>query len=171
MAANSSPPDGWVELQLRGLIVDPTSESPVIILRQVEGALLLPIWIGAFEANAIALAVEGVKVPRPLTHDLLRAAIESLGATVRRVEIHDLAEGTFFARLVLGGESGTRVEVDARPSDAIALALRVGAPIWAAQPVLAAALSTAKAMEETDEERIREWLEKAGPDELGKYSM
>lgn len=171
MVARSSPPDGWVELQLRGLIVDPTSESPVIVLRQVDGALLLPIWIGAFEANAIALAVEGVKVPRPLTHDLLRTTIERLGATLRRVEIHDLAEGTFYARLVLGGESGEGIEVDARPSDAIALALRVGAPIWAAAPVLAAALSTAKAMEETDEARILEWLEKAGPDELGKYSM
>lgn len=171
MDANSSPPDGWAELQLRGLIVDPTSESPVIILRQVDGALLLPIWIGAFEANAIALAVEGIEAPRPLTHDLLHATIQRLGATLRRVEIHDLAEGTFFARLVLASENGSGIEVDARPSDAIALALRAGAPIWAAQPVLAAALSTAKAVEETDEERIREWLEKAGPEELGKYSM
>jgi len=152
------------------LILDPASEAPVVILRQVGGSLLLPIWIGPFEANAIAIAVEGISVPRPLTHDLLGATIRQLGASVERVEIHDLREGTFYARLVLG-QRGIGMEVDARPSDAIALALRCAAPIWAAAPVLAAALRTSRAVEETDEERIREWLERAGPDDLGKYPM
>jgi len=170
MADSLAPPAGWVELRLRGLILDPNSEAPVLILREAEGAVFLPIWIGAFEANAIALAVEGIATPRPLTHDLLKSVLEELGGELLRVEIHDLAEGTFFARLVVAAPSG-RVTIDSRPSDAIALALRTGAAIWVASPVREAALSSAKAIEETDEERIREWLEKAGPEDLGKYPM
>jgi bifunctional DNase/RNase len=170
MSAPAQIPAGWSELELRGLILDPTTEAPVVVLRQSGGTLLLPIWIGPFEANAIALAVEEVEVPRPLTHDLLRAVIGGLGATVQRVEIHDLRGGTFYARLVLD-RNGTVTEVDARPSDAVALALRTRSPIWAAATVLQAALNSSRAMEETDEERIREWLERAGPEELGKYSM
>jgi uncharacterized protein len=166
----ASLPDGWVELQLRGLILDPTSETPVLILREVDGSIFLPIWIGPFEANAIALAVEGVPTPRPLTHDLLRSTLVTLGGRLERVEIHDLAEGTFFARLVVQTATAS-LEIDARPSDAIALALRAEAPIWAARRVLDAALGAAKAVHETDEEKIREWLERAGPEDLGKYSM
>lgn len=169
MAATPTP-DGWVELRLRGLILDPTSEAPVLILREVEGTLYLPIWIGAFEANAIALAVEGVQTPRPLTHDLLRASLETLGARLERIEIHSLAEGVFYARLVLATRDG-RVEIDARPSDAIALALRAEAPIWVARAVLDAALGAAKAVHESDEEKILEWLERASAEDLGKYSM
>lgn len=163
-------PEGWVELRLRGLILDPTSEAPVLILREVDGTLYLPIWIGAFEANAIALAVEGVRTPRPLTHDLLRAALESLGARLDRIEIHTLSEGVFYARLILVTGAG-RLEIDARPSDAIALALRAEAPIWVARTVLDSALGAARAVHESDEEKIREWLERATAEDLGKYSM
>jgi hypothetical protein len=169
VAANEIP-DGWAELRLRGLILDPTSETPVLILREVDGTLYLPIWIGAFEANAIALAVEGVRTPRPLTHDLLRATLETLGGRLERVEIHRLSEGVFYARLLLLTD-GRLVEVDSRPSDAIALALRADAPIWVARTVLDAALGAARAIHETDEEKILEWLERASAEDLGKYSM
>jgi bifunctional DNase/RNase len=163
-------PEGWVELRLRGLILDPTSEAPVLILREVDGTLYLPIWIGAFEANAIALALERVRTPRPLTHDLMRATLETLGVRLERVEIHTLTEGVFYARLRLRGRDGP-IEVDSRPSDAIALALRAEAPIWAARSVLDAALGAARAVHEPDEEKILEWLERASAEDLGKYSM
>jgi len=165
-----SDPENWVEMQVRGLILDPNSDAPIVILRQREGSIYLPIWIGVFEANAIAMAVEGVELPRPLTHDLMSATIGQLGAELERVEIHNLEEGTFFARLCLRASAGT-LEVDARPSDAIALALRTEAPIWTARSVLEAALSDSRATEESDEDRIREWLAQARPEDLGKYSM
>jgi uncharacterized protein len=170
VSERSEPPNDFVEMKLRGLILDPNTETPVLVLREVEGSVFLPIWIGAFEANAIALAVEGIQAPRPLTHDLLRATLEALGGQLLRVEVHDLSAGTFFARLIVSTSSG-ELSVDARPSDAIALALRAEAPIWTARKVLDAALENARATRETDEERIREWLAKAGPEDLGKYSM
>jgi len=166
------PPDveNWVQMQIRGLILDPNSNAPIVILRQLDGSIYLPIWIGIFEANAIAMAVEKVELPRPLTHDLLKNAIAELGAVLERVEIHRLEGGTFFARLQLSTPGGEK-EVDARPSDAIALALRSEAPIWTARTVLEAALSDSRATEESDEERIREWLAQARPEDLGKYPM
>jgi bifunctional DNase/RNase len=169
--SGESPGQGWVEMKLRGLIVDPNSEAPVVILREEGGSLYLPIWIGVFEANAIALAVEGVALQRPMTHDLLRGLLESLGASLRRVEIHSLLEGTFHARLLLTSKQGEEIVVDSRPSDAMALALRTGAPIWTAREVLDQAVSTSRAYESTDEEKLREWLEQARPEDLGKYPM
>jgi hypothetical protein len=157
-------------MKLRGLILDPSNDAPVVILREEEGSTFLPIWIGVFEAQAIALAVEKVELPRPMTHDLLRLLLESLEGKLSRIEIHTLDGGTYFARLVVE-TSGLPVHVDARPSDAIALALRVDAPIWTSKAVLAEALSTSKATDATDEERIREWLAKARPEDLGKYQM
>ncbi len=176
----SDPGEQWIEMQLKGLILDPTSDVPVVILRQEGGSVFLPIWIGVFEANAIALAVEGIQTPRPMTHDLLRSVLESLGSRLERVEIHALIEGTFHARLRLirGGREGLEPEgaadiVDSRPSDAIALALRAGAPIWIAQSVLDGAMSTQQASElaADDDEKLREWLENARPEDLGKYRM
>ena len=166
----AGPPEEFVEMRLRGLILDPNTESPVLILREIDGDVFLPIWIGAFEANAIALAVEGIEPPRPLTHDLVRATLEALGGRLLRVEVHALEAGTFHARLIVATPSGELV-IDSRPSDAIAIALRAHAPIWTARKVLDAALENSRATRETDEERIREWLEKAGPEDLGKYSM
>jgi bifunctional DNase/RNase len=160
----------WIQMDVRGLILDPNGETPIVILRQHEGAIYLPIWIGAFEANAIALALEGVQPPRPMTHDLLRGCLERFGARLERVEIHDLIDGTFLARLLVA--TGTGVEaIDSRPSDAMALALRTGSPIFASRGVLEAALSSSKASEEGDEERLREWLQNARPEDLGKYQM
>ncbi len=169
--SGEQPGTGWVEMKLRGLIVDPNSEAPVVILREEGGSLYLPIWIGVFEANAIALAVEGVELRRPMTHDLMRGLLESLGATLRRVEIHSLLEGTFHARLLLTASDGEELVVDSRPSDAMALALRTGAPIWTAREVLDQAVSTSRAYESPDEDKLREWLEQARPEDLGKYPM
>ena len=163
-------PGEWVEMRLRGLILDPQNEAPVLILREEGGSTFLPIWIGVFEAQAIALALEQVQLPRPMTHDLLGSAIVALGGVLRRIEIHSLQGGTYLARLVLNTASGV-IEVDARPSDAIALALRAPAPIWTARSVLTDALSAAKATDSADEERLREWLANARPEDLGKYSM
>lgn len=188
MSGAEEPDKGWIEMQLKGLILDPTSDVPVVILRQEGSTVFLPIWIGVFEANAIALAVEGVQTPRPMTHDLLRSVLETLNVRLERVEIHSLIEGTFHARLRLlraGGPAdeergeggrlvGSHVEVvDSRPSDAIALALRTGAPIWIAQGVLDGALASRQASElpSDDDERIRQWLENARPEDLGKYRM
>jgi len=184
---SDAPGEGWIEMQLKGLILDPTSDVPVVILRQEGSTVFLPIWIGVFEANAIALAVEGVQTPRPMTHDLLRSLLDTLGARLERVEIHSLIEGTFHARLRLiasgVGSAGAPVDdpgslpavqvVDSRPSDAIALALRTGAPIWIAQTVLDGALASRQASElaSDDDERIRQWLENARPEDLGKYRM
>jgi bifunctional DNase/RNase len=158
-------------MRLRGLIVDPNSEAPVVILREEGGALYLPIWIGVFEANAIALAIERVEPRRPMSHDLLRSVIETLGAGLERVEIHSLIEGTYHARLLLRVGEGRRHQVDSRPSDAMALAVRTGAPIWAARSVLDQAVSASKAYEARDEEKLKEWLEQARPEDFGKYSM
>jgi len=170
-------------MQIKGLILDPTSDVPVVILRQEGTTVFLPIWIGVFEANAIALAVEGIQTPRPMTHDLLRSVLEALGARLQRVEIHSLIEGTFHARLRLVGSKAPAAEpgaevpavdtVDSRPSDAIALAIRTGAPIWIAQTVLDGALASRQASElaSDDEDRIRQWLENAKPEDLGKYRM
>jgi bifunctional DNase/RNase len=169
--SGDGPGPEWVEMKLRGLIVDPNSEGPVVILREQEGTLYLPIWIGVFEANAIALAVEGVQLRRPLTHDLMRGVVEGLGSTLLRIEIHDLVEGTFYARLLLRNAAGEVVTVDARPSDAMALALRTGAPIWTARQVLDQAVTSSRAYETKDESKLREWLEQAQPEDFGKYQM
>ena len=169
------PPGEWVEMRLKGLILDPTSDVPVLILREEGGTVFLPIWIGVFEANAIALALEGIQTPRPMTHDLLQSVLVGLGAELERVEIHSLVEGTFHARLRLRRRSAAAavdpIEIDSRPSDAVALALRTGAPIWIARTVLESALSSQKASEADDDRKLREWLENARPEDLGKYSM
>jgi bifunctional DNase/RNase len=169
--SDETPGTAWVEMKLKGLIVDPNNDGPVVLLREEGSALYLPIWIGVFEANAIAMALEGVTLRRPMTHDLMHSLLESLGAALERVEIHSLVEGTFLARLRLRTKSGEAVEVDTRPSDAMALALRANAPIYTAREVLQQAVSAARAHEAQDEEKLREWLEKARPEEFGKYSM
>ena len=127
--------DALVRMEIKGLMLDPTSNIPIVVLREQGGQVFLPIWIGVFEANAIALRIEGVEPPRPMTHDLLRLVLEQLGATVEKIVISDLRESTFFALIHLQ-QGGQSVTVDARPSDAIALALRTEAPIFVLRSVL-----------------------------------
>lgn len=158
-----------VEMTIRGLMMDPVTKMPIIILKNSDGDSVLPIWVGLFEANAIAMQLENVVSPRPMTHDLLKNVIDGLSATIARVVITDLKDNTFFARLDLV-KQGVDVEVDARPSDAMALALRAGVPIFVDRAVL----EKSAAGEDTDSqetERLRRWLETVDPDELGKYEM
>lgn len=157
-----------VRMEIKGLMLDPNTNVPIVVLRDEEGAVFLPIWIGVFEANAIALRLENVETPRPMTHDLLRSALDKLGAHIEKVVISELRESTFYARIHVQRD-GDAVEIDARPSDAIALALRSEAPIFVLAPVLAAAQAVNLAT--SDEEKLREWLEKVSPEDLGKYEM
>jgi bifunctional DNase/RNase len=162
-----------VAMTIKGLMLDPQSNSPIVVLKDEEEKFFLPIWVGIFEANAIALELENITTPRPMTHDLLRNMIEELHARVTRVVINDLRDATFFAqiRLVVAQGSGDRtLEVDARPSDAIALALRTEAPIYVAQSVLDQAQTITPDSEDHDE-MARKRFDELTPEELGKYKM
>ncbi|MFI5165554.1 MAG: bifunctional nuclease family protein [Thermoanaerobaculales bacterium] len=160
-----------LDVEIRGLILDPVSNTPIVILKKPDENLFLPIWIGVFEANAIALELEGVQTPRPMTHDLLRGVVDVLGAHVEGVVVHSLVENTFHAKVQLRTANGNGVEVDARPSDAIALALRCHARIRVAQTVFREAHALDFGEGEDQEARLREWLESLTPEQLGKYKM
>lgn len=160
-----------LEVEIRGLILDPVSNTPIVILQKPDENLFLPIWIGVFEANAIALQLEGVETPRPMTHDLLRAVIERLGGHVESVLVHSLVENTFHATLTVRTSDGGAVEIDARPSDAIALALRCHATIRVAEVVFKEAHAIDFQEGEDQEKRLRDWLESLSPEQLGKYKM
>lgn len=158
-----------VAMSIKGLMLDPVSNSPIVVLKDEAEKFFLPIWVGIFEANAIALQLENVTTPRPMTHDLLRNMISELDAQVTRIVINDLRDSTFFAQIrVLTG--GRTLELDARPSDAIALALRTEAPIFVAQSVLEQAQTISPEGDEPDE-KMKKWFEGLGPEELGKYKM
>jgi bifunctional DNase/RNase len=158
-------------MSIKGLMLDPVSNSPIVVLKDDDEKFFLPIWVGIFEANAIALQLENITTPRPMTHDLLRNMIAELNARVIRIVINDLRDSTFFAqiRLAVGTGSDT-LEVDARPSDAIALALRTEAPIYVAQSVLDQA-QTISPDGEDSEEKTKKWFENLSPEDLGKYKM
>lgn len=159
-----------VEMKIKGLMIDPVSNMPIIILKSADGTSVLPIWVGIFEANAIATQLEQVMSPRPMTHDLLKNVIEGLRAQVRRVVITDLKENTFFATIHLDRE-GESLGIDARPSDAMALALRVAAPIFVEPLVLEKSENPGAEGDSDETERLRRWLETVDPEELGKYEM
>jgi bifunctional DNase/RNase len=165
-----SDPTQELRVEIRGLMLDPSSNVPIVILRDIQSQLFLPIWIGVFEANAIALKIEGVETPRPMTHDLLHLVLEQLGGTVEKIVISDLRESTFFASIHLQ-QQGKPVTIDARPSDAIALALRVEAPIFVLQSVLDKAQAAELVTEAEDDDRLKKWLEEISPEELGKWTM
>ena len=158
-----------LEMQIKGLMIDPVSQSPIIVLRDATGDAVLPIWVGIFEANAIAVMLERIAPPRPMTHDLLRSLLDTLRARVERVVITDLRDNTFYALIhLLRGDE--RLAVDARPSDAMALALRANAPIFVEDAVLEKSASGVE-HESGETERLRRWLEQVDPEELGKYEM
>jgi bifunctional DNase/RNase len=158
-----------LEMQVKGLMIDPVTQSPIIVLRDASGEAVLPIWVGIFEANAIAVMLERIPPPRPMTHDLLRSLVETLRARVERVVITDLRDNTFYALIhLLRGDE--RLAVDARPSDAMALALRTNSPIFVEDTVLEKSASGTE-HESGETERLRRWLEQVDPEELGKYEM
>jgi len=159
-----------IEMNIKGLMIDPITNMPIIILRDQEGQRILPIWVGVFEANAIALQIENVQTPRPMTHDLLKNIIDDLSAQVERIVVTELKENTFYALIHLR-KNGHSIEVDARPSDAIALALRTRSPIFVEEAVIQSARSVESGKESMDVGRLQKWLEGLSEDELGKYKM
>ncbi len=159
-----------IEMTIKGLMVDPITNMPIIILRDKDGQKVLPIWVGIFEANAIALQIENVATPRPMTHDLLKNIISDLDATVQKIVVCDLKENTFYA-LIHIQVNGQTIAVDARPSDAIALALRAKAPIFVEDAVIENARTLDVTSEKADSDRLQKWLESLDPEELGKYKM
>jgi hypothetical protein len=165
----------FVEMKVRGLALDPLSNMPIIILRDEEDKRSLPIWVGIFEANAIALELEKISTPRPMTHDLIKNILECIDARLQKVVVTDLKENTFFAvlHLQLGDVEYT---VDSRPSDAIALALRVGAPIYVDEEVVRKAKTLdvpakePEAVKTDDPERVKEWLGSIKPEDFEKFN-
>jgi len=157
-----------VRMEISGLMVDPVTNMPIVILKDDEARHVLPIWVGVFEANAIALRVEEIVPPRPMTHDLLHDVISSLGAEVRRVVISDLRDNTYYASVELQLDEA-KYSIDARPSDALALALRANAPVFVEESVLELAESGVDHASEA--ERLRKWFESLDPDDFSKYEM
>jgi bifunctional DNase/RNase len=159
-----------IEMQIKGLMIDPITNMPIVVLRDLNGQRVLPIWVGVFEANAIALQIENVQTPRPMTHDLLRNIIRDLHATVERITVCDLRDNTFYATIALEIQ-GTIVSVDARPSDAIALALRARSPIFVEESVIEGAKNAESSQENDETGRIRRWLENLSEEDFGRYKM
>ena len=154
-----------IEVKIRGLMMDPSSGTPIIILKDVNSETMLPIWVGAYEANAIALEIEKIAPQRPMTHDLLRNLIVEMGARVERVVVTELRDNTFFAVIEMRNSGGEALMLDARPSDAIALALRADCPIFVNEEVIRASRNTVAGGEE-DEAVAGE--EEEWPDVIGE---
>jgi hypothetical protein len=160
-----------IEVRIRGLMMDPATNMPIVVLKDVASETVMPIWVGIFEANAIAIEIEKIAAPRPMTHDLTRNLIRNLNAELERIVITELREETFLAVLWLrqGNES---IVIDARPSDAIALALRADCPIYVAEEVMQTAkLNTSGPPEGPTAEQLRGWLEGLNDEDLGHYKM
>lgn len=160
-----------VEVRIRGLMMDPATNMPIIILKEVGSDAVMPIWVGLFEANAIAIEIEKLAASRPMTHDLARNLIQGLNGTLERVVISELKDDTFFAMLWLRSR-GEEVMVDARPSDAIALALRFDCPIYVNEHVMQAArVSTTGGGDNPASDQLRGWLEGLNDEDMGRYKM
>ena len=162
--------DMQIEMTIKGLMVDPITNMPIIILRDKDGQRVLPIWVGVFEANAIALQMENVTTPRPMTHDLLKNVIVDLKADIQKIVVSDLRENTFYALIYLM-VNGEPVAVDARPSDAIALALRAQVPIFVEDRVIDHAKTVDFVPDKENSERLQKWLESLDPETMGRYKM
>ena len=159
-----------IKMTVRGIALDPLTNMPIIILKDADDKRALPIWVGIFEANAIALELEKISTPRPMTHDLIKNILDGLGASVQQVVENDLKDNTFFAVIEIS-VNGNVVNIDSRPSDAIALALRVNAPIFVTEKVVTKAKSIEVSEEKEEADRWREWLENLKPEDFGKYKM
>jgi uncharacterized protein len=159
-----------VEMKIRGLMMDPVTNMPIVILKDVNGAAVLPIWVGIYEANAIALEIEKVSTPRPMTHDLIKNLLLGLETQVHRVVVNDLRDDTFYAVIWLEKE-GRVISVDSRPSDALALALRVDCPIFVEDEVLKNSKISSAATDKVSNEELRKWLENLNDEDMGRYKM
>ncbi len=160
-----------IEMKIRGLMMDPMTNMPIVILKDVNGNSILPIWVGVYEANAIALEIEKVSTPRPMTHDLIKTMLAGLNAGMKKVVVSELKEDTFYAVIWLERD-GELITVDSRPSDALALALRLDCPIFVEDAVLKSSkMANSVADKVTNNEELRKWLEGLNDDDLGRYKM
>jgi uncharacterized protein len=159
-----------VEMKIRGLIMDPVSNTPVVLLKDIGSDAVLPIWVGVYEANAIAIEIEKSTTPRPMTHDLIKNVLTGLDAQVHKIVVTELKDDTFYAVIWLERE-GQIISIDSRPSDALALALRVDCPIFVDDEVLKTATSKQSPAPPVSSDELRKWLEDLGEDDLGKYKM
>ena len=158
------------EMTIKGLMLDPVTHTPIVVLQERDADRVLPIWVGVVEANAIALQVENIATARPMTHDLLRTVIRDLDGTVDRIVVSDLRDQTFYAVIHIT-RRGEALRIDARPSDAIALALRARAPIMVEDVVFEHARLTDPAADRRDPEQLHAWLDNLEPEAMGKYKM
>jgi bifunctional DNase/RNase len=159
-----------VEMKIRGLMMDPVTNMPIVVLKDINGSAILPIWVGIYEANAIALEIEKMPTPRPMTHDLIRNLLFGLETGVKKVVVSDLKDDTFYAIIWLE-RNGQMISVDSRPSDALAIALRLDCPIFVDDAVLKTSKSVAAVAEVGSNEEVRKWLENLKDDDLGPYKM
>ena len=159
-----------VEMKIRGLMMDPITNMPIVVLKDVGGDTVLPIWVGVYEANAIAMEIEKVTTPRPLTHDLIKNLLIGLDAHVHKVVVNELREDTFFAVIWMERE-GKIISIDSRPSDALALALRLDCPIYVEDEVLKHSKKADTSADRISSEELRKWLEGLNDEDLGRYKM
>jgi uncharacterized protein len=159
-----------IEMKIRGLMMDPVTNMPIVILRDISGNTVLPIWVGVYEANAIALEIEKVTTPRPMTHDLIKTLLLGFNAALRKVVVSELKDDTFYAVIWLDRD-GDLISVDSRPSDALALALRLDCPIYVEESVLKSSKLTTTVSDKANNEEIRRWLEGLNNEDLGPYKM
>jgi hypothetical protein len=157
-------------MKICGLMMDPVTNMPIVILKDVNGDSILPIWVGVYEANAIALEMEKVQTPRPMTHDLMKNLLTGLNVNVKKITVTELREDTFYALISLE-RNGSLITIDSRPSDALALALRTDAPIYVEDEVLKSSKISSTVSEKVGSEELRKWLENLGDEDLGKYKM
>ena len=159
-----------VEMKIRGLMMDPVMQTPIVILKDVTGNTILPIWVGMYEANAIALEIEKISTPRPMTHDLIKTLLMGMETGIRKVVVNELKDDTFFALIWLE-KDGKLVSVDSRPSDALALALRLDCPIYVDEQVIKNSKATTTVSEKVTSEELLGWLESLNDEDLGRYKM
>jgi bifunctional DNase/RNase len=159
-----------VEMKIRGLMMDPVTNMPIVILKDVNGNAILPIWVGIYEANAIALEIEKVSTPRPMTHDLIRSLLAGLETGIQKVVVNELKDDTFFAVIWLE-KDGRLISVDSRPSDALAIALRLDCPIYVDDYVLNSSKAASAVSDKVNNEELRRWLEGLNDEDLGRYKM
>jgi len=167
----------FMEMKVAGIALDPTNNAPIVVLRDLQSKYVLPIWIGIMEASAIAAAIEGIHYSRPMTHDLFKSMLESLGATIERIEVVDIKDNVFYA-IISVEYNGTTFKIDARPSDAIAIALRTNSGIFVASEVIKDAVQVDTSKDkagkvivgfEQDKDKLKEILEKMNPEDFGKF--
>jgi len=155
-----------VEMKIRGLMMDPVTQTPIVILKDVSSGTILPIWVGMYEANAIALEIEKVSTPRPMTHDLIKTLLCGL----RKVVVSELRDDTFYAMIWLE-KDGEMISVDSRPSDALALALRTDCPIYVEEQVIRTSKATSSVSDKVTNDELKKWLESLNDEDLGRYKM